>query len=135
MALLNLTQASKAVNKTRQTLYRHILTGRLSRSIFPDGTPAIEESELFRVYGSVSTIIQPDITALQNEIDRLKARLEASQELLISKEDHISSLKKSLLMLEPKSEPLVQAQATVKQESAVDRYIRYEQIMRDSLED
>ncbi len=53
MAKLNLSQAAKAVGKSRVTIWRHINAGKLSAARDRDGNPCIDTSELLRVYGEL----------------------------------------------------------------------------------
>lgn len=60
MAKLNLSQAAKAVGKSRVTLWRHINTGKLSAERDHDGNPLVDTSELLRVYGELKINATPD---------------------------------------------------------------------------
>ncbi|MEL4363694.1 hypothetical protein [Shewanella algae] len=53
MAKLNLSQAAKAIGKSRVTLWRHINSGKLSAERDRDGNPLVDTSELIRVYGEI----------------------------------------------------------------------------------
>lgn len=93
MARLNLTQAAKAANVSRSTLYRHIKEGRLSRTLNHSNEPEIDVSELMRVYGELeqrySTTKQPiehhetSVThhEMEQEIEILRLKLKHSEEL------------------------------------------------------
>lgn len=93
MARLNLTQAAKAANVSRSTLYRHIKEGRVSRTLNHNNEPEIDVSELMRVYGELaqrySTTKQPieqhetDVThhEMEQEIKILQLRLQHAEEL------------------------------------------------------
>ena len=59
MAKLNLSQAAKAVGKSRVTLWRHINTGKLSAERDHDGNPLVDTSELLRVYGELKINATP----------------------------------------------------------------------------
>jgi hypothetical protein len=59
MAKLNLSQAAKAVNKNRTTIWRHIKSGKLSADNNRDGLPFVDTSELIRVYGEIQPIATP----------------------------------------------------------------------------
>lgn len=59
MAKLNLSQAAKAVGKSRVTLWRHINTGKLSAERDRDGNPLVDTSELLRVYGEIKNSATP----------------------------------------------------------------------------
>lgn len=79
---LSISQASRDWNITRQTIYKHIRSGRLSKN--NDGT--VSASEMIRVFGgkkpSVSDIQQltvsdrQEIDSLQGEVTTLKKQLE-----------------------------------------------------------
>ena len=67
MSILTVTEAAKAVDKSRATLYRHIKKGDLSVRQQPDGTRGIDTSELMRVFGPL-------------QLDTLQARKTAHHE-------------------------------------------------------
>lgn len=54
MALHSLSEAARISGKSRSTIHRHVKEGRLSKVSGQDGKPAIETSELHRVYGALS---------------------------------------------------------------------------------
>ena len=80
MALLTLTQAAKTVGIARSTLYRAIRNGRLSVISQPNGSKAIDTSELQRVFGPLQSATKPtrqydalsDVALLQVRIDALE---------------------------------------------------------------
>ncbi|WP_221901713.1 hypothetical protein [Bathymodiolus platifrons methanotrophic gill symbiont] len=49
MALVTMTEASRLIGKSKQTLYRHVSSGRVSRN--SDGF--LDTAELIRVYGEL----------------------------------------------------------------------------------
>ncbi|WP_221900744.1 hypothetical protein [Bathymodiolus platifrons methanotrophic gill symbiont] len=49
MALVTMTEASRLIGKSKQTLYRHVSSGRVSRN--SDGF--LDTTELIRVYGEL----------------------------------------------------------------------------------
>lgn len=53
MAKLNISQAAKAVGKSRRTIQNHIKQGKLSCETDGNGNKVIDTSELMRVYGEV----------------------------------------------------------------------------------
>lgn len=81
-AAVSISEAARLTGKNRQTIYRHIGTGKVSAVDQGDGTKGIPITELERVYGllgqneNVSLTISPvadNVTALQGEIAELKA--------------------------------------------------------------
>jgi len=93
MVRLNLTEAAKAANVSRSTLYRHIKEGRISRTFNHDSEPEIDTSELMRVYGPLEqryntkehTIVQTETSSktqeLEHEIEILRLKLAHKKEL------------------------------------------------------
>jgi hypothetical protein len=86
MSLVTITEAATLVNKSTQTLYRHIKTGKLSR----ESSGLIQTAELIRVYGELKPIeksqkqpshntlqsVSSDIvTLLQQQINKLEQDL------------------------------------------------------------
>ena len=50
---VTISEASRLVKKTRQTLYTHNKNGKLSFTEMEDGSPAVSITELIRVYGKL----------------------------------------------------------------------------------
>lgn len=68
MALHSLSEAARISGKSRSTIHRHIKEGKLSKVLGDDGKPAVETSELHRVYGSLSqSVPQPHTKVFQDE--------------------------------------------------------------------
>lgn len=65
--LLNLSQAAQAVNITRRTLYNHIKQGKVTLSRDEKNNPAVDVSELIRVYGNVSLPVKKIPTNAHHE--------------------------------------------------------------------
>jgi TolA-binding protein len=87
MSFVTITEAAELVNKSTQTLYRHIKSGKLSR----ESNGLLQTAELIRVYGelrknensqkvSVDTVSQHEsvnvINLLQQQIDKLEKDLQ-----------------------------------------------------------
>ena len=87
MALHSISEAARLTGKARSTIHRHIKDGKLSKLKGKDGKPAIETSELTRVYGELShedSVLKPivihpatldetpKIHALEKEVEALK---------------------------------------------------------------
>lgn len=53
MAVVSISEASRLVGKTRQTLYNDRDSGKLSWTTLETGKPGIDTSELHRVYGQL----------------------------------------------------------------------------------
>src|SRR6476661_6854605 len=53
MAVVSISEASRLVGKTRQTLYNDRDSGKLSWTTLETGKPGIDTSELKRVYGQL----------------------------------------------------------------------------------
>ncbi len=90
----NLISAAKATGKSKSTILRSIQNGRISASKDDVGGWVIDPAELHRVFPPVAA--EPPKTqpmehgatnATVNEIEVLKARLEAKDELLRAKEE------------------------------------------------
>lgn len=116
MAIVSISEASKLVGKNRSTLQRHIATGKLSKATDATGLTGIDTSELIRVYGAISGVIQHSnndamqhhATAENNELQQLKVHLSQQKEMyekqLAMQQDHIETLKQAMLLLEHKQE-------------------------------
>ncbi len=64
MAVVSISEASRLVGKTRQTLYNDRDSGKLSWTALETGKPGIDTSELHRVYGQLK--INPVGQAVRN---------------------------------------------------------------------
>ena len=64
MAVVSISEASRLVGKTRQTLYNDRDSGKLSWTTLETGKPGIDTSELHRVYGQLK--INPVGQAVRN---------------------------------------------------------------------
>ena len=91
MAILNVTEAAKAVGVGKATVYRRLKDGTLAVSKRPDGSKGVDTAELIRVFGELkpqsdenlmeSSLRQSEITELlQRQIDSLENQLQASLE-------------------------------------------------------
>jgi len=113
MSFVSVNEASKLINKSVKTIYRHIDNGKLSCSLDENGNKIIDTSELIRVYGNISipsenvNIGKMSLTENKDDkriIEILENENKALKQLLSSKEDHISSLKQAMTLLEYKQE-------------------------------
>jgi AcrR family transcriptional regulator len=87
MAILSLREAAQAANVTRQTVYRHAKSGKLSTVIRDDGTKGVDTSELSRVFGTLrdpETVTKTRNTETRdsNQRQALQGELEATQRAL-----------------------------------------------------
>jgi len=84
MSLVTITQAAKLVGKSKQTLYRHINIGKLSRR----SDSMIDTTELIRCYGELKQVdavtpIKKERTVLRadtGESDALRGHIETLQQ-------------------------------------------------------
>lgn len=113
MAKVSVAEAAKLTGKSVKTIYRHIDTGKLSSSQDDNGSKSIDISELQRAYGNLNFKIENDIYSRMSELENqndnqlrqlLQQENEMLKKLLDEKENHISSLKQAMLMLEHKEE-------------------------------
>ena len=82
MPILNVTEAAKATNRSRATLYRHINKGDLSVRQQPDGTKGIDTSELMRVFGPLQQDTSQTRKTAHHETDPNTALLQSRIEAL-----------------------------------------------------
>lgn len=113
MAKVSVAEAAKLTGKSVKTIYRHIDTGKLSSSQDDNGSKSIDISELQRVYDNVKVfnenVTNSQMSGSENQIDTQMRQLlqqenEMLKKLLDEKENHISSLKQAMLLLEHKKE-------------------------------
>ncbi|AZY96046.1 hypothetical protein EOJ32_19845 (plasmid) [Paracoccus sp. Arc7-R13] len=96
MAGLTLSQASRALGKSKSTLNRAIKTGRLSATRNEDGTFSINPAELYRAFPEPSRNTlperpkEPDRTTVP---DDLGSRISLLQQLLEREREAVADLK------------------------------------------
>lgn len=114
MAKVSVAEAAKLTGKSVKTIYRHIDTGKLSSSQNENGSKLIDISELQRVYGDLKikneNVIESQMSHTENQNDTqirqlLQQENELLKKLLDEKENHITSLKQAMLLLEHKEQP------------------------------
>lgn len=116
MAQVSISEAAKLAGKNRTTIYKYINSGRLSAVVSVDGVKKIDISELLRVFPDckidkkqqqgdnvTQQLATDEINRLQQEIQHLKALMQAQQKLLDEKTERNNDLKQALLLLESKS--------------------------------
>lgn len=112
MATVNISEAARLAGKSRATIQRHMIQGKLSYSITDSGSKCIDISELIRVYGNLrdthDTCIMPESMMqsdtggnVQNDT-AMRIRLAALEAENAALKDHITSLKQTVLLLENK---------------------------------
>lgn len=70
MALHSISEAHRLTGKARSTIRRDLKSGLLSATARPDGSRAIETSELARVYGPIQKIQEREVPELRAEPGR-----------------------------------------------------------------
>lgn len=127
MAKVSISEAARLVNVSRPTLYKMLNTGKLTyTSIVKHGkqVKTIDTSELMRVFGSLDGVrddatkdvkfdghvteinIDP-LQVLQHQIALLQTENEGLKGAVNARDEHISSLRQAMLLLEHKQEPPV----------------------------
>ena len=124
MAKVSISEAARLVNVSRPTLYKMLNNGTLTyTSVVKHGkqVKTIDASELIRVFGSLggvkddtqnavsvdghATAINSDILQdLQHQIALLKTENDGLKGAVNARDEHISSLRQAMLLLEHKQE-------------------------------
>lgn len=124
MANVSISEAARLANVSRPTLYKMLNSGKLTfTSIIKAGKPVkvIDTSELIRVFGaldglseactstvksdSVATGVNSDkLQDLQHQIALLQLENNSLKEAVSSRDEHISSLRQAMQLLEHKNE-------------------------------
>ena len=115
MAKVSISEAARLVNVSRPTLYKMLNNGTLTyTSVVKHGkqVKTIDTSELIRVFGSLggvkddhATAINSDILQdLQHQIALLKTENDGLKGAVNARDEHISSLRQAMLLLEHKQE-------------------------------
>ena len=94
MALVTITQAAKLARISKQTLYRHVKTGKVSRR----DDSMLDTAELIRVYGELRQL--DDVTSSKTPRPLLRTDTNESDAL----RGHIETLQKDLLEIKQQME-------------------------------
>jgi len=125
MATVSISEAARLAGISRPTIYKLINSGQLNvTSVVKGGktVKAIDTSELIRFFGSIESFsAATDFTAnpeqyvtrfngsdlqdLQHRLELLQKENEGLKEAVASRDDHISSLRQAMMLLEHKQEP------------------------------
>lgn len=131
MPIVSISEAARLTGKSRQTLHRHIITGKLSKCNTDTNAIGVDTSELLRVYGNIKNYNVIDvinkqklhqitgnatytvtdqtqsknrIAQLENELSVLKVKVDEQEKRIESKQETIDSLKTALKLLEYRKE-------------------------------
>lgn len=125
MATVSISEAARLAGISRPTIYKLINSGQLNvTSVVKGGktVKAVDTSELIRVFGTIESFpiatdftVNPeqdvtrfnghDLQDLQHKIELLQKENEGLKEAVASRDDHISSLRQAMMLLEHKQEP------------------------------
>lgn len=127
MAIVTISEAARLTGKSRQTLHRHIMTGKLSKCNTDKDGIGIDTSELLRVYGNIKNYnvthiknkqtlhrVTGDVThvtmdknqskdtiqQLEKELAILKVKVDEQEKRINAKQETIDTLKTALTLLE-----------------------------------
>lgn len=124
MAKVSISEAARLVGISRPTIYKMLNSGQLNfTSTVKAGKSVkiIDTSELIRVFGAIENMAElttlpvnsvaehtllnsSGLQDLQHEIELLKKENEGLRESVASRDDHISSLRQAMLLLEHKKD-------------------------------
>ena len=122
MAKVSISEAARLAGISRPTIYKLMNSGQLNfTSVVKAGKTVknIDTSELIRVFGTIENLSaaadftvkpeqkitqvnSPDLQHLQHEIKLLQKENEGLKEAVTSRDEHISSLRQAMLLLEHK---------------------------------
>lgn len=102
MALVSISAAARLVGKSRRTLQRDIVAGKLSKC---DNGQKLDTSELLRVYGAFlpATNVAVESATMSQDVADMRVRLAALEAENAALKDHLGSLKQAMLLLENKA--------------------------------
>lgn len=124
MAKVSISEAARLAGISRPTIYKLMNSGKLNfTSVVKAGKTVknIDTSELIRVFGTIGNlpvatdftvnpeheitqVNSPDLQRLQHEIELLQKENEGLKEAVASRDEHISSLRQAMLLLEHKQD-------------------------------
>lgn len=125
MATVSISEAARLAGISRPTIYKLINSGQLNvTSVVKGGktVKAIDTSELIRFFGNIESFsvatdftVNPeqdvtrfnshDLQDLQHKFELLQKENEGLKEAVASRDDHISSLRQAMMLLEHKQQP------------------------------
>ncbi|EPM5252003.1 MULTISPECIES: helix-turn-helix domain-containing protein [Pantoea] len=124
MAKVSISEAARLAGISRPTIYKLMNNGQLNfTSVVKAGRTVkiIDTSELIRVFGTIENlpavtgftvktdqeitqVNTPDLQYLQHKIELLQKENEGLKEAVVSRDEHISSLRQAMLLLEHKQD-------------------------------
>nr|WP_318378974.1 helix-turn-helix domain-containing protein [uncultured Enterobacter sp.] len=124
MAKVSISEAARLAGISRPTIYKLMNSGQLNfTSVVKAGKTVknIDTSELIRVFGTIENLpaaadftVKPeqkitqvnsaDLQYLQHKIELLQKENEGLKEAVASRDDHISSLRQAMLLIEHKQD-------------------------------
>jgi len=131
MPIVSISEAARLTGKSRQTLHRHIVTGKLSKCNTDKNGIGVDTSELLRVYGNIKKYNVTDVISgqmlhqitdnithnvtdqthsknrmaqLENELSVLKVKVDEQEKRIEAKQETIDTLKSALKLLEYRQE-------------------------------
>jgi len=124
MAKVSISEAARLAGISRPTIYKLMNSGKLNfTSVVKAGKTVknIDTSELIRVFGTIGNlnaatdftvnpeqeitqVNSPDLQHLQHEIELLQKENEGLKEAVASRDEHISSLRQAMLLIEHKQD-------------------------------
>lgn len=124
MAKVSISEAARLAGISRPTIYKLMNSGKLNfTSVVKGGKTVknIDTSELIRVFGTIGNlpaatdftvnpeqeitqVNSPDLQQLRHEIELLQKENEGLKEAVTSRDEHISSLRQAMLLLEHKQD-------------------------------
>lgn len=124
MAKVSISEAARLAGISRPTIYKLMNSGKLNfTSVVKAGKTVknIDTSELIRVFGAIGNLAaatdftvnqeqeitqvnSPDLQRLQHEFELLQKENEGLKEAVASRDEHISSLRQAMLLLEHKQD-------------------------------
>jgi len=122
MAKVSISEAARLAGISRPTIYKLMNSGQLNfTSVVKAGRTVknIDTSELMRVFGAIENlpaatdftvkpqqeitqVNSPDLQHLRHELELLQKENEGLKEAVTSRDEHISSLRQAMLLLEHK---------------------------------
>lgn len=124
MAKVSISEAARLAGISRPTIYKLMNSGQLNfTAVVKAGKTVknIDTSELIRVFGTIGNlpaateftvkpeqeitqVNSPDLQNLQHKIELLQKENEGLKEAVASRDEHISSLRQAMLLLEHKQD-------------------------------
>ena len=127
MPLVTITEAAKLINKSTQTIYRHVKSGKVSR--LSDGS--FDTAELIRVYGALLDVVSTsDATCSSDMLGGENTSIVTDT----SQSEHVKWLESQIVQLQDDM-TLLRNEGLAREQQSIDREARLMALLENKAHD